>query len=103
MSYADGHPGRDVHRSSYRTVLNESWPLRDRKGARHARGIPDQPNPIPVEVRLELDPDGEVWLPGRAARWTRTHVYVNGLADDRIAIRAVWVVAADVRRVSDAP
>lgn len=80
-------------------VLNESWPLRDRRtGQRHARGIPDQPHPIPVDVRLVLEPDGETWLPGHAARWTRTHVYVNSISDSRVRGPGVWVVAADVRR-----
>lgn len=75
---------------------NERWPLMDPNGRRHAEGIPDQRHPIPVVVRVDLEHDGETWLPGMAARWTKTHVYVNGIDDHRI--HAVWVRAEDVRR-----
>ena len=92
-----GRVGHSPHHSAHQTVLNEAWPLRDRDG-RHARGIPDQPHPIDVDVRLELATDGEQWLPGRAQRWTRTHVYVTALNDARVRPPGVWVLAADVRR-----
>lgn len=76
-------------------VLNQEWPLRDKDGP-HARGIRDH-DPIPVRVRLVLEHDGEVVLPGEAQRWTRTHVYVR-VGDPRLQVAGVWVVAADVRR-----
>jgi hypothetical protein len=75
---------------------NEAWPLLD--GARrHAEGIRDQPNPIPATVRVDFPADGEEWLEGMATRWTRTHVYVV-VADPRLAVLGLWVLATDVRR-----
>lgn len=99
--YTDGAPGdRPTYGEPGRKqrVLNERWPLMAADGRRHAEGIRDQAEPVDVEVRLELETDGEVWLPGRAQRWTRTHVWVTGLADERLAQRFVWVLVEDVRR-----
>jgi len=58
-------------------ILNEHWPLRDSKGKPHARGIPDQPNPIPIRARVEWEGDGEEWVDGTARRWTRPAVFVT--------------------------
>ena len=77
-------------------VLNESWPLTRKDGTKHANGIPDR-DPIPVRVRLVFERDGEVFVDGRAQRWTPTHVFV-AVGDPRIQIGAVWVAASDVRR-----
>lgn len=95
-----GHTAPLTPRPQTQAVLNESWPLRDKAG-QHARGIPDQPHPIPVEVRVVLENDGEHWMTGRAQRWTKTHVFVAGLADERLRNHFVWVRAGDVRRVSE--
>jgi len=54
--------------------IHEHWPLRDAKGNAHAVGIPDQPNPIPVRVRVVWDGDGEEWIDVVARRWTPTSV-----------------------------
>lgn len=70
----------------------------DASGRRHAEGIRDQLEPIDVEVRIEFETDGEVWLLCRAQRWTRTHVWVTGLVDERLLQRFVWVLVEDVRR-----
>lgn len=82
----------------HQTVLNESWPQRDSKGF-HARDIPHQPveKHLKVTVRLVFATDGETFLDGRATRWTRSHVFVE-LADPRLAVMFVWVLARDVRR-----
>ena len=59
-------------RSQHIRILNESWPLRDSKGHGYARGIPDQPNPIPIRVLVVWEggrTDGE-WINGTARRWT---------------------------------
>lgn len=83
-------------------VLNASWPLHDGTTA-HARNIHDarhadgSPWTIDVEARVELEHDGIVVLPGRAQRWTRTHVYVV-VEDERVPWQKVWLRAADVRR-----
>jgi hypothetical protein len=97
--YTDGAPGDrpSYGDSDHQKVLNQRWPYVDTQGRRHAEGIPDR-QPIDVDVRLELERDGEVWVPGAAHRWTRTHVYVTSLNEPRVLTRAVWVLAADVRR-----
>lgn len=76
-------------------VLNESWPLTDRDGKTHARGIPDQDR-IDVEVRIVWERDGEQWVAGRATRWTASHVFVR-VRDPRLLVPHVWVRAGDVR------
>ncbi len=91
-----GEPKAAQHRRGTRSILNESWPLRDKVGE-HARGIEDQPDPIDVEVRIEWAGGGEEWLPGRAHRWTASHVFVR-FQDPRSATGFVWVRARDVRR-----
>ena len=91
-----GEPKAAQHRRGTRSVLNESWPLRDETGE-HARGIVDQPEPIDVEVRIEWADGGEEWLRGRAHRWTKSHVFVR-FQDSRSATGFVWVQARDVRR-----
>jgi hypothetical protein len=86
----------------HQKVLNESWPLHDGTTP-HARGINDARHPdgtpwtIDVNVRIELERDGEVVLPGRAERWTQSHVYVV-VEDQRVPWQKVWVRAEDVRR-----
>ena len=91
-----GEPKAAQHRRDAQAILNESWPLKDKTGG-HARDIPDQPNPIDVEVRIEWADDGEEWLAGRAHRWTSFHVLVR-FQDSRSATGFVWVRAKDVRR-----
>jgi hypothetical protein len=84
-------------------VLNESWPQRDADGSPHARGVSPavhadgSPWTIDVDARIELNDDGEVILPGRAERWTKTHVYVV-VTDPRVPWGKVWLSATDVRR-----
>lgn len=94
--YRDGKPLPSD--SLWQNIDNEDWPYRDDKG-RHARGINDRPieQQRPVTVRLVFERDGEVFLPGRASRWTATHVYVI-VNDPRVRRMAVWVKAEDVRR-----
>lgn len=77
-------------------VLNQSWPLKDKQG-HHARGIPDQPQPINVTVRLELDKAGEVHVDALAVRWNNSHVYIQ-TNDPRVPGPGVWLLARDVRR-----
>lgn len=93
--YAMG-PGPRLAREQ--VVKNETWPLRDKNGW-HARGIDDQPaeKQIAVRVRLVLERDGEVVLPGRAARWNASHVFVI-VDDERVPRGQVWVRAGDVER-----
>ncbi len=92
-----GEPKTAQHRRDAQRILNESWPLSDKAGG-HARGIEDQPSPIDVEVRIEWATDGEQWLPGKAHRWTKSHVFVR-FQDPRSATGCVWVRARDVRRL----
>ena len=92
-----GEPKAAQHRRGTLAALNESWPLRDKAGE-HARGIEDQPEPIDVEVRIEWADGGEEWLPGRAHRWTASHVFVR-FQDARSPTGFVWVRARDVRRL----
>ena len=40
------------------------------EGEPHARGIPDQPNPIRVRARIVWEGDGEEWIDATARRWT---------------------------------
>lgn len=98
--YTPGQPGDrpPYGESLHQRILNERWPYMADDGRRHAEGIRDQRDPIDVDVRLVLERDGEVWLPGRAQRWTSTHVWVTGLVDERLHQRFVWVLATDVRR-----
>ena len=84
-------------RSRWQAVTNESWPLRDRNGQGHARGIHDRDDPIAVDVRIVWSEDGEEWVAGRAVRWTRTHVCVS-VGDSRLQVPYVWVLAREVRR-----
>lgn len=77
-------------------VLNETWPLVDDKGKRHARGIPNR-EPIPVTVRVVFESDGETWLDGDADRWHGRCVHVS-VIDPRLRVNGVWVDAADVKR-----
>ena len=80
----------------WQSVLNQSWPLVDDKGRRHAEGIPRRA-PIAVTARIVFDVDGEVWLEGTADRWHGRYVCVE-LHDPRLQVRYVWVDASDVRR-----
>lgn len=68
-----GYPRRDSRH--HQKVLNERWPLIDSKGHPHARGIPDQPKPIPVRARVVWEGDGEEWVDGMARRWSRNAVF----------------------------
>ena len=79
-------------------VLNESWPLVDEKGKRHARGIANR-EPIAVRVRVVFDVDGETWLEGHADRWHGRSVHVT-IEDKRLRANGVWVDAGDVTRAS---
>lgn len=98
-AYADGITSR-VGR--HQDVLNRSWPLRDADGF-HARGINPAQHPdgtpwtIDITARVELKDDGVVFLPGRAERWTKTHVYVV-VDDARVPWGFVWLQARDVQR-----
>lgn len=95
--YENGKPVTSTSRNQ--KIENESWPMRDKTGRRHAEGINDQPadNQRPCWVRLVFEVDGEVELPGRATRWNREFVYVS-VDDARVANMAVWVRAGDCRR-----
>jgi hypothetical protein len=85
-------------RSKWQRALNEHWPFVDSKGQRHARGVPDQKNPIPVRVRVVWQRDGEQWIEeAMARRWTKTAVFVT-FDDERLQISGVWVAPADVQR-----
>ncbi|TSD68150.1 hypothetical protein [Aeromicrobium piscarium] len=83
--------------SQYQKVLNESWPLVDADGKKHAIGIPTRRDTIPVRVRVIFERDGETWLDGEADRWHGQHVHV-AVSDPRLQISGVWVDASDVRR-----
>jgi len=83
-------------RSRWQEVLNQSWPLVDEHGKRHARGIPNR-DPIAVRVRVVFDGDGETWLDGQAVRWHNQSVMVE-VDDPRLQTRRVWVDAGDVKR-----
>jgi hypothetical protein len=86
----DHHFTIDPTWRTHQHVLNESWP-------RGSRSIPDQPQRIPVWVRVVWSVDGEQWMHGHASRWTTWHVFVE-LADARLATLGVWVTPAEVRR-----
>lgn len=99
--YRDGTPMPAD--SLWQDVENEDWPYRDKNGARHANGINDRAakDQRLVTVRLVLKNDGEVFLPGRATRWTdmpadRAHVFVI-VDDPRVRRGMVWVRFGDVR------
>ena len=77
-------------------VLNESWPLVDENGKRHARGIPTRPG-IEVRVRVAFETDGEVWLDGVATRWHGRSVFIV-VEDPRLLVKHVWVDGEDVKR-----
>lgn len=81
----------------WQTIHNQSWPLVDEHGKRHARGIPRTSNPINVEVRILFDVDGEQWLNGLADGWHGQHVGVL-VTDVRVKANRVWVDASDVKR-----
>jgi hypothetical protein len=99
--YLDGQPltAERLHQK----ILNRSWPQRDAAGL-HARDVhpakhaDNTPWRIDVDVRLELEHDGQVVLAGVAERWNATHVFVAGINDPRVPPPGVWVLAADVRR-----
>ena len=76
-------------------IVNQSWPLHDRQGHGHARGIPDHPS-IPVRARIVWGVDGEEWIDCRADRWTLTHVHVE-FSDPRAQVDGVWLRVTDVR------
>lgn len=84
-------------RSAWQKIRNESWPLRDKHGHGHARGIPTQA-PVPVMVWLDFERDGICWLRARAIRWHGDSVCV-AVADERLAVPYVWVSTADVQRL----
>jgi hypothetical protein len=86
----DHHFTIDPTWRTHQHILNESWP-------RGSRSIPDQPQRIPVWVRVVWAVDGEQWMQGHASRWTTRHVFVE-LADARLATLGVWVTPAEVRR-----
>ena len=96
--YKDGKPV--TYESRHQRVENESWPERDQDGNWHARNIREQPaaNHVDVEVRCVFAVDGECWVPGRATRWTASHVMID-VNDERVIGRKLWVEAGDVRRV----
>jgi hypothetical protein len=96
MDRAPAHQAPRIKRRHVR-ILNEHWPLRDAKGNGHARGIRDQPNPVPVRVRVAWDGGAELWIDGTARRWTRDAVF-GSFADDRRSTAGVWVRPGDVKR-----
>jgi len=81
----------------FQKVLNERWPLRDRRGDRHALGIPDQPVGLVVDARVIWERDGEEIVNGQARRWINAYVYV-AFSDPRLHGTGVWLRASDVHR-----
>jgi hypothetical protein len=81
----------------FQKVLNERWPLRDRRGDGHALGIPDQPLGLAVDARVVWERDGEEIVNGRASRWINAYVYV-AFSDPRLHGSGVWLRASDVHR-----
>lgn len=73
-------------------ALNEHWPP-----PAIARSLTDRSDWIAVWARVVWERDGEEWLPGRATRWDRRHVFVR-INDGRLQIPGVWLLPADVRR-----
>ena len=57
----------------------------------------DVERPIPVQVRIVFERDGEEWVDGLALEWTRDLVRV-ATREQRLHPRVVWVRAGDVRR-----
>jgi hypothetical protein len=86
----DHHFTIDPTWRNHQHVLNQSWP----PGSRRIR---DQPQRIPVWVRMVWAIDGEQWMHGHASRWTPRHVFVE-LGDARLATLGVWVRPGEVRR-----
>lgn len=106
MDHGDG-VNRDVNGRAYpdparptpQRVLNEAWPFKDTAGP-HARGLDDKDagEQRQVHVRLEFVVDGEVWLNGRATRWTDEFSHVFVVVDDpRLKPGFVWVRARDTK------
>ncbi|KAA1423391.1 hypothetical protein FE697_007205 [Mumia zhuanghuii] len=94
---APNHSAPDPpERRLWQRVLNECWPLTDKGGNGHARGIPTRPA-VPVMVWLDFERDGVCWLRAQAVRWHGRHVCVM-LTDDRLPVAYVWVEATDVQR-----
>jgi curved DNA-binding protein CbpA len=75
----------------HRQVLNEHWPLSDK-----ARRMSHGRDPIDVRARLVFARDGETWLNGRAVACTRSLIKVY-VPDDRLRVKWVWLLPADVR------
>ena len=94
---APAHEAPKTRRPKHTRILNEHWPLYDAKGNAHAVGIPDQPNPIPVRVRVVWEGGAEEWIDGLARRWTSNSVFVE-FSDERRSTPGVWVKPHDVDR-----
>jgi hypothetical protein len=94
--YEAGQPV--TYESRHQTVLNTSWPERDKDGW-HARTVREQPadKHVAVRVRCVFESDGECWIDGTATRWAASHVLVE-VDDVRVMGRKVWVAAGDVVR-----
>lgn len=75
----------------HQQVLNEHWPPSDK-----ARRMSHGRDPIDVRARLVFARDGETWLNGRAVAWTRSLIKVY-VPDDRLQVKRVWLLPADVR------
>lgn len=75
----------------HQKILNIEWPP-----SGIVKFLPDR-RPVPVDVRVEWEHDGEEWLPGRAVRWTRPVVFVL-INDRRHHGAGLWVPTRDVRR-----
>jgi hypothetical protein len=82
----------------WQLILNQSWPLVDEQGKRHARGVPSR-SPIAVRVRVVFDRDGETWLDGQAIRWHNRSIMVEA-NDPRLRVHRVWVDTGDVQRIA---
>lgn len=89
------------HNRRVQTVLNESWPLTDEDGKKHARGreLEDRPAPRPVWARIEWENDGVQEHAAIARRWTDAFTHVFCTWDEpRLQISGVWLRASDIRR-----
>jgi len=80
--------------AGWQRVTNTSWPPLGI--ARTLRDFPSE-HQVDVVARIVFEDDGEQFLPGRATRWTRSHVCVL-IVDPRLQVAYNWLAASDVRR-----
>jgi hypothetical protein len=89
MGYSTPADRRWGPEREWQNALNERFP-------RHPRQIPDR-DPIYGRARIVWERDGEEWVPAKAIRWNRDHVFVV-VGDPRCSAIGFWLSLQDFRR-----